>query len=789
MASKDKLLANAQKFLSKGQTEKAIGEYRKLVDAFPKDVRNRQKFAELLCRNKRNEDALKEYEVVARHYTETGFYLKAIAVFKQMQKIESSRVDIYHRLAELNEKQGLIGNALTEYRNLISFYEKNQMHQEAIEVLEKMAELDPGNLNVLAKVAECYMAIGQNDQALEKFQELIAPLSEKGEHAKVIKLYEHFLDICPEEGPSRLPLASALVGNGSADKAISVLKELLKHSPEDLEINRCLTDAYVASQDFANARLTLKHLLKINQGDLDLREYYVRVCIDFGELERARDRLESWKDAFSQAGRIATLKGFYEELKESLPDDAVVSGTLAAIYEAVGATPNLDDQGAPAAASTVAEETADDAVFDLAIDDVAELDMDGEDADPDIEVPSPDVETTAPDLPAEKVAAVDVLLDLELEAPGAESGDATMESESVPVEDDDVEMEVEIDFDDMGELALDFDDDFAEDSAAGVMEEETKSDDLVEPGDLEGLEEIEEFEELEGLEILAEREEVEELEEAEADQEIEILDVAVMTDAEETGDRPGFSASLNIEAELEEAQFYLQQGLFDDAARVVKTLLESCPDLPELHAKMDQINQERQTAEEESESSDFVDFMADLREDDLLEATGVLDSLDADTLVDEDLAQKTVSELDSADTESHFNLGIAYKEMGLYDDAIAEFDKASHDPSRAIDCITLTGQCHSEAGATESAMETFKRGLTMDNLNDESRMALNFELGMLYQMNGQLLEALEIFQLVAEKDSFFRNVSELIKNLRRELGLGNSDDDGPQGDRDRVSYV
>jgi len=181
--------------------------------------------------------------------------------------------------------------------------------------------------------------------------------------------------------------------------------------------------------------------------------------------------------------------------------------------------------------------------------------------------------------------------------------------------------------------------------------------------------------------------------------------------------------------------------------------------------------------------------MADLREDDLLEATGVLDSLDADTLVDEDLAQKTVSELDSADTESHFNLGIAYKEMGLYDDAIAEFDKASHDPSRAIDCITLTGQCHSEAGATESAMEAFKKGLTMDNLNDESRMALNFELGMLYQMNGQLLEALEIFQLVAEKDSFFRNVSELIKNLRRELGLGNSDDDGPQGDRDRVSYV
>ncbi len=838
MASKDKLLANAQKFLSKGQLPKAIGEYQKLVGAFPKDARNRQKLAELLSRDNRTEDALKEYEVVAKHYTETGFYLKAIAVFKQMQKIDSSRVDIYHRLAELNEKQGLIGNALTEYRNLISFYEKNQMQSEALEVLEKMAELDPGNLNVLAKVAECYMVTGQNDQALERFHELIASLSAKGEHAKVIKLYDRFLDICPEDGPSRLPLAAALVGNDLAEKAVSLLKELLKQSPEDQEVNRCLAEAYVASQDFANARLTLKHLLKINQGDLDLREYYVRVCIDFGEFERARDRLESWKDAFSQAGRVAILKGFYEELKGALADDAVVADTLSAIYDAVGDTSKLDDPDTSYATSGIAEETADDAVLDGAIDDIEALDMIGEEAPPDVEVPSLNAEMPAKDLPAEKVAAVDVLLDLDLDAPVAGVDGATkdspesplMESESVSAADDDVEVEVEIDFDDMGDLAFDFDDDFADDLAAGDTQkpdseaivdqskgieasevilaaveaedrleserdsaldaglsldiadtdEPAKSDDLVELEGLEALEELDDLEELEDLD------EVEELEEV---HELELLDEAAPATVEATVGSSGFADSLNVEAELEEAEFYLQQGLYDDATRVVQTLLEYCPDLPELHVMMGEINQRRQTAEEESESAAFVDLMADLRDDDLLAATDLLDSFGADSKVDEELAQNTVSELDSTDTESHFNLGIAYKEMGLYDDAIAEFEKASHDPSRAIDCVTLTGQCHSESGATESAMETFKQGLVMDNLSDEGRMTLNFELGMLYQMNGQLLEALETFQLVAERDSFFRNVSELIKNLRRELGLGNSDDDGPQGDRDRVSYV
>ena len=277
---------------------------------------------------------------------------------------------------------------------------------------------------------------------------------------------------------------------------------------------------------------------------------------------------------------------------------------------------------------------------------------------------------------------------------------------------------------------------------------------------------------------MEELEELDELEEIEA------------SDSETPPDGIDFAATLNVDAELEEAEFYLQQGLYDDAERVVQTLIGCRPELPELHAKLDEITQGRQSVEAESESVDFVDIMSDLQDDDLLAATDFLDSFGDDIQADDELSQQMVSELDSSDTESHYNLGIAYKEMGLHDDAIAEFEKAGKDPLRSIDCITLTGQCHVEAGNTDAAMETFKRGLNLEGLTDDGLMSLNYELGMLYQLNGQLLEALECFQLVAEKDSFFRDVSVLVKNLRRELGLDDdSDDGGPQGDRNRVSYV
>ncbi len=310
---------------------------------------------------------------------------------------------------------------------------------------------------------------------------------------------------------------------------------------------------------------------------------------------------------------------------------------------------------------------------------------------------------------------------------------------------------------------------------------------LEEIEDLEALDEVEELDVLEDVEVLEELEEIEELDILE---EIETLEETEPLAAATSADKNDFAASLNVDAELEEAEFYLQQGLYDDAERVVKTLMEYLPGLPDLQAKMDEIYQSRQAVEADPNTTDFIDIMSDLQDDDLLSATDFLDTFGDNTADSDELSQKTVSELDSSDTESHFNLGIAYKEMGLYDDAVAEFAKAAGDPSRALDCITLTGQCHMEAGETAAAMSAFQAGLAHEGLSDEGRMSLHFELGMLHQMNGQLLEALEFFQLAAEKDSFFRDVAELVKNLRRELGLDDKDDDdGPQGNRDRVSYV
>ncbi len=167
--TKDKLLESAQKNLKKKQVAKAIKDYVKIVELDPVDVRSRQKLAELYVRINKNSEAYEQYESVARYFSGNGFYLKAIAIYKQMQRLDTDQIALFSRLAELNEKQGLVGNAMAEYRNLVDYYGRNGMVADEIKTLEKMRDLDLNNLNVRVKLAE---VLARNEREDEGYAEL-----------------------------------------------------------------------------------------------------------------------------------------------------------------------------------------------------------------------------------------------------------------------------------------------------------------------------------------------------------------------------------------------------------------------------------------------------------------------------------------------------------------------------------------------------------------------------------------------------------------------------------------
>jgi tetratricopeptide (TPR) repeat protein len=124
------------------------------------------------------------------------------------------------------------------------------------------------------------------------------------------------------------------------------------------------------------------------------------------------------------------------------------------------------------------------------------------------------------------------------------------------------------------------------------------------------------------------------------------------------------------------------------------------------------------------------------------------------------------------DPETHYNLGIAFREMGLLDEAIGELQKAcqSYDHGQPFPQIMQTytwlAQCFLEKGVPEAAVRWYDKALKVADLDGETRVALHYELASAYEASGDKPSALHHFMDVYGSNIDYRDVAERIKALK-----------------------
>ncbi len=167
--NKNKVIAAAQKLVQKGQHDKAIKEYAKIVEEDPRDVRIWLKIGDLYVKKGSTAEAVDTYSKVAEFYSEQGFYLKAVAVYKQFLKIDNDLVEINLRLAELYKQLGLLSDAMQQYEQVSNHYHKAGRTKEALAALRQIVDLDPHNVASRIKLAELYSKEQMREEAVEEF--------------------------------------------------------------------------------------------------------------------------------------------------------------------------------------------------------------------------------------------------------------------------------------------------------------------------------------------------------------------------------------------------------------------------------------------------------------------------------------------------------------------------------------------------------------------------------------------------------------------------------------------
>src|SRR5882762_5013278 len=155
-----KTALNADKFMKAGKIPEAIAEFRKLAEDNPRDMGALNKLGDLCVRAGKTQDAIRAFLRIAEFYASDGFFLKAIAMYKKVSKLDPANVDCQIKLAGLYQQQGLTIEAKAQYLALAERFIKAGQFKKAVEVFPHVLEAEPDNIKARMTYADLLVRVG-----------------------------------------------------------------------------------------------------------------------------------------------------------------------------------------------------------------------------------------------------------------------------------------------------------------------------------------------------------------------------------------------------------------------------------------------------------------------------------------------------------------------------------------------------------------------------------------------------------------------------------------------------
>jgi tetratricopeptide (TPR) repeat protein len=898
-----KVKQEAERLEKAGRLDQAVVVYRQIVEDNPRDWNTVNKIGDLLARLNRTREAAQEYGKVADFYARDGFHVRAIAMWKKVNKLDTTALEPYLNLADLYAKQGLMMEAKTQYQIVVEEYVKRGRTRDAAEVLKKMAEVDPSDLKVRSRLAEIFKSEGNAPRAQEEHAAIAAELSKKGHVTEAVQVLEKGLRLDPSSARLRGELARLLMVQRRFDRAVEHLEQAREDAPEDPRVMAQLGEAYTEANRLPDAESILRRALAAPGADEEAGARLGRVLALQGRYDEALEAAQLSVDRFIARREGARAAQALERVAAAAPRhvktlvklaevhrfaqaDVAANATYARLAEVYIAS-GEDEQAASILEMLVSREPGNSAhrrAFEEVIGRLggrrgtdAESPTLGGGIEEDFDLSGYEVAAPSPPPPPPSpvVAAPPSF-------PRAPAGAATQLG---PADRDFIEehlaegrvfrkyglaekaieqLEIVIArFPDTVEARREVLEIYKEKGLFARAFDQAQT--LVEiyrlrsqPADLAWAEgesrellakvgppptptpfapalpplaapeaSVEEEEEEIALDLGEEEETIQFGEEGEppveappsALLEVEPVDLGREAGASAEGLRgqaEGLSAELA--RSLAEIDQYVSLGFVDDAraalaevaarygphtevdsralnlgldlearaeaAEPAETPLASLP-MPGLPGEGaaeeappagpgDAMEEAfgasfPPAGEEAAESTAEGGALADLFEP---QDAGVPEVPEATALADESLAEIVQEfragvdrQLSREDYDTRYNLGIAYKEMGLVDEAIAEFQLAAKDERRLLECTSMLGLCFLEKGLPLLAVRWFEKGLGAQGRRPEEYQGLRYDLAAAHAAAGETGAALQLFRQLMEENADFRDVADRVRQL------------------------
>ena len=258
---KAKVIKAAEKFLSQGKISAAIKEYRQIIQHDRDDLTTLNMLGDLLVRAGEKEEAAGCFLKIAEHYREQQFRLKAIAMYRKIEKLKPRDPAIAKELAELYSAQGLIADARAQYLVVADAHTRAGESKDTLKVLHKIADLDPHNTDIRLKLAESYVKEQMPQEAAKAYLDAATHLFENSQFEESLAAYTKALEHRPHDLEALKGVVSTHAALGLAEDAAEILEKAVAENPDDLELLSMLAQAYVEAEDAAGAERITAQLM------------------------------------------------------------------------------------------------------------------------------------------------------------------------------------------------------------------------------------------------------------------------------------------------------------------------------------------------------------------------------------------------------------------------------------------------------------------------------------------------------------------------------------------------
>ena len=745
---KAKVIKAAEKFLSQGKISAAIKEYRQIIAHDGDDLTTLNMLGDLLARAGEQEEAASCFLRIAEYYREQEFRLKAIAMYRKIEKLKPRDPATARELAELYSAQGLIADARAQYLVVADAYTRTGESSQALAVLHKIADLDPHNTDIRLKLASGYLKEQMPPAAAKAYIEAASRLLENAQFEKSLDAFSKALELRPHDRVALKGLVSAHAALGTAEDAAELLEKAVADHPDDPELVSMLAQSYISAEDAAGAERATAMLM--TQDASNYRHYIevAQVYLKLGQDAEAARIVGSIIEPMLAGREESDLLELVNELLARDPEHVACLRLLARIHwwqrdmEKLRAALERLAESAEAAGLAEDERYALTQLVRLAPDEQRYLDR--------LNMLGGVIEEGAEGSQMLDDPALATVPSFESFTIGETQPEIAEQAEGETVE---------FEWNSVAEEPF---------SRAEVS-----------------------FADLNETEGQAERR-------PEGGAEAKVLLDGGTTAAEQSPDQAKRSPA-GVEAmmrqELESVDFYITQGYSDIAFDTLELLERQFGSHPEIDLRREKLSAEPQGAKGKNVASIpkpvAAGFEPATETDSAVEvAFGEIEieqppvvpiSAPVGSGIDSGLAEifeefRLEAEGEGAwsneDYETHYNMATAYKEMDLLDEAIREFQIAAgltgsaDGTPRYFQCCNMLGHCFVKKGMPRAAVLWFKKGLDVPGRNPEEYKALQYELGSAYEEMGDLTRAVAAFTEVYGVDVGYRDIAEKLESLQ-----------------------